>query len=252
MCVIYLAFGQHPDHPLILLANRDEYYARPSLAAAFWDDFPEIYAGRDLVGGGTWLGVNKRGRIAAVTNYRDPSAPTGIISRGQLVADYLQSNENPGEYLEKVMRSGRSYSGFNLIVGEISSRCEQLFYCSNRGEGIIELSKGIYGLSNHLLDTPWPKVRKGKTRLASLLNVGNASDERCFEVLADETLAEDDELPSTGIPHEAEKAISAVFIRTPYYGTRGSTLVKFDSNFKWTFEERLAGDDRDPANRSLR
>ncbi|MEQ1924124.1 MAG: NRDE family protein, partial [Pyrinomonadaceae bacterium] len=212
MCVIYIAFGQHPDHPLILLANRDEYYARPSLAAAFWDDFPEIYAGRDLVGGGTWLGVNKRGRIAAVTNYRDPSAPTGIISRGQLVADYLQSSENPGEYLEKVMRSGRGYSGFNLIVGEISSRCEQLFYCSNRGEGIIELSKGIYGLSNHLLDTPWPKVRKGKNRLASLLNVGNAIDDRYFEVLADETLAEDDELPSTGIPHEAEKAISAVFI----------------------------------------
>jgi uncharacterized protein with NRDE domain len=240
MCVIYIAFGQHPDHPLILLANRDEYYARPSLAATYWDDFPEIYGGRDLVGGGTWLGVNQSGRVAGVTNYRDPSAPTGIISRGQLVADYLRSNENPREYLEKVMQSGASYSGFNLIVGEISSRCEQLFYCSNRGKGIIELSKGIYGLSNHLLDTPWPKVRKGKTRLASLLNVGNASDDRYFEILADETLAEDDDLPSTGIPHEAEKAISAVFIRTPYYGTRGSTLVKFNPNFSWTFDERLS------------
>lgn len=242
MCVIYLAFHQHPDHPLILLANRDEYYARPSLAAAYWDDFPEIYAGRDLVGGGTWLGVNQRGRIGAVTNYRDPNAPTGIISRGQLVADYLGSNDEPGEYLEKVMRVGASYSGFNLIVGEISDRREQLFYCSNRGEGIIEFSKGIYGLSNHLLDTPWPKVRKGKKRLGNLMDTGNPNDEQLFEILADKTFAEDDELPSTGIPFEAEKAISAVFIRTPYYGTRGSTLVKFNSDFTWKFEERIAGD----------
>jgi uncharacterized protein with NRDE domain len=242
MCVIYIAFGQHPDHPLILLANRDENYARPSLAAAFWDDFPEIYAGRDLVGGGTWLGVSQSGRIAAVTNYRDPSAPTGIISRGQLVADYLRSNENPHEYLEKVTQPGANYSGFNLIVGEISSRSNQLFYCSNRGEDIIELSEGIYGLSNHLLDTPWPKVEKGKKRLGNLMDTGNANDERLFEILADETTAEDDALPSTGIPIEAEKAISAVFIRTPYYGTRGSTLVKFDKRFTWTFEERLAGE----------
>ncbi len=242
MCVIYIAFGRHPDHPLILLANRDEYYARPSLAATYWDDFPEIYAGRDLVGGGTWLGVNKSGRIAAVTNYRDPNAPTGIVSRGQLVAEYLRSNEMPRDYLENVTQVGTNYSGFNLIVGEISNRCEQLFYCSNRGKGIIELSKGIYGLSNHLLDTPWPKVEKGKKRLGNLMDTGNANDEQLFEILADETMAEDDELPSTGIPFEAEKAISAVFIRTPYYGTRGSTLIKFDSNFTWTFEERLAGE----------
>lgn len=240
MCVIYIAFGQHPDHPLIMLANRDEYYARPSLAAAFWDDFPEIYAGRDLVGGGTWLGVNNNGRIAAVTNYRDPNAPAGIVSRGQLVADYLRSNENPRDYLEKVMQSGSSYSGFNLIVGEISSRCEKLFCYSNRGEAIIELRKGIYGLSNHLLDTPWPKVEKGKERLRNLMGTGAADDEQLFEILADETLADDAELPSTGIPLEAEKAISAVFIRTPYYGTRSSTLVKFDLNFTWTFAERLS------------
>ena len=240
MCVIYIAFGQHPDHPLILLANRDEYYARPSLAAAFWDDFPEIYAGRDLVGGGTWLGVNKSGRVAAVTNYRDPSAPTGIVSRGQLVAEYLRSNNEPRDYLEKVMQVRTTYSGFNLIVGEVSSRCEQLLYCSNRGDEIIKLNKGIYGLSNHLLDTPWPKVEEGKKRLGNLMDTGNANDEQLFEILADETMAEDDELPSTGIPIEAEKAISAVFIRTPYYGTRGSTLVKFDKRFTWTFEERLA------------
>ena len=240
MCVIFIAFGQHPDHPLILLANRDEYYARPSLAAAYWDNFPEIYGGRDLVCGGTWLGVSQNGRIAAVTNYRDPNAPTGIVSRGQLVADYLRSSENPHRYLENIMHYGASYSGFNLIVGEISSRSERLFYYSNRGEAIIELGKGTYGLSNHLLDTPWPKVEKGKERLRNLLGTGDADDEQLFEILADETLAKDAELPSTGIPPEAEKAMSAVFIRTPYYGTRSSTLIKFDLNFTWTFDERLS------------
>ncbi len=168
--------------------------------------------------------------------------PTGIVSRGHLVAEYLRSNDDPRDYLEKVMQVRTTYSGFNLIVGEISSRREQLLYCSNRSDEIIELNKGIYGLSNHLLDTPWPKVEKGKKRLGNLMDTGNANNEQLFEILADETMAEDDDLPSTGIPLEAEKAISAVFIRTPYYGTRCSTLVKFDTRFTWTFEERLAGD----------
>lgn len=240
MCVIYIAFDQHPDYPLILLANRDEYYARSSLPASHWDDFPEIYAGRDLVGGGTWLGVSRSGRFAAVTNYRDPSGPAGTVSRGQLVSEYLKSNERPGDYVEKIMKVSWMYSGFNLIVGELSSQHKELFYCSNRADGITELKKGIYGLSNHLLDTPWPKVTKGKRRLNSHLNSGSASDGEYFEILADETLAKDTELPSTGIPFEAEKAISAVFIRTPYYGTRCSTLLKFDSNFVWTFNERIS------------
>ncbi len=246
MCVIYIAFGQDPSYPLIVLANRDEYYARPSLAASYWNDSLDIYAGRDLIGGGAWLGVTKSGRFAAVTNYRDPVAPRGTVSRGQLVAEYLRSNELPRDYLERVMPVSSMYSGFNLIVGELSSRCEQLFYYSNRGTGPIELNRGIYGLSNHLLDTPWPKVSKGKMRLASLLNARSASDNEYFELLADETIAEDAELPSTGIPFDEEKAKSAIFIRMGNYGTRCSTLVKFDTRFRWTFEERLVGDGKLP------
>jgi uncharacterized protein with NRDE domain len=121
MCVIYIAIDQNPDYPLILLANRDEYYARPSLAACYWEDSPEIFAGRDLVGRGTWLGVTKSGRFAAVTNYRDPSAPSETVSRGHLVSEYLRSNEPPRVYLERVIQVSLAYSGFNMIAGELSS-----------------------------------------------------------------------------------------------------------------------------------
>ncbi len=239
MCVIYLAFSQHPDHPLILLANRDEFYDRPSQAARFWDDLPNIYGGRDLVGGGTWLGVTKGGRFAAVTNYRDPSAPIGIRSRGNLVADFLKSNERANHYLGQVKTVSNEYSGFNLIAGELSSGRHELFYYSNRGNDVQELGPGIYGLSNHLLDTPWPKVAKGKVQFANLLSNGHFSPEELFEILADESLADDKNLPSTGVPYETEKAISAVFIKTPGYGTRCSTILTFDNNFDWKFEERV-------------
>jgi uncharacterized protein with NRDE domain len=240
MCVIFVAYGRHPEYPLILLANRDEYYTRPTLVAGPWEDAPEIFGGRDLVGGGTWLAVNKNGRFAAVTNYRDPSAPAGDISRGKLVADYLKSRKTPRHYLNDVREVGASYSGFNLLVGEISAERMQLLYCSNRIEGIVELSHGIYGLSNHLLDTPWPKVMKGKERLKCLLEGGDISDDRLLEMLADETIADEAELPSTGIPFEAERALSAIFIRTPGYGTRCSTLLKFDSSLNWSLSERVA------------
>ncbi len=239
MCVIYLAFGQHPEYPLILLANRDEFYDRPSQAAAFWDDLPQIYGGRDLVGGGTWLGVTKEGRFAAVTNYRDPSAPIGTHSRGNLVADFLKSDSRAKHYLEKVKISSNEYSGFNLIAGELSGNRHELFYFSNRGNDVQKLGPGIYGLSNHLLDTPWPKVAKGKARFTDLLSNGRLSLKEFFEILADESLAGDIDLPSTSVPYETEKAISAVFIKTPGYGTRCSTVLTFDNNFDWKFEEQV-------------
>lgn len=238
MCIIYFAFDQHPDHPLILLANRDEFYKRPSAPASYWEDFPNIYGGRDLQGGGTWLGVTKSGRFSAVTNYRDPSAPLGTRSRGNLVADFLKSVQPAREYLVEVERHGHRYSGFNLLVGEIGERRE-LFYYSNRGERIRELSAGIYGLSNHLLDTPWPKVEKGKARFTNLLRSGELSNNCLFDILSDESLAADEDLPSTGIPYEAEKAISAIFIKTADYGTRCSAVLRFDTNLEWSFEERV-------------
>lgn len=237
MCVIYLAFHHHPDYPLILLANRDESYDRPSAAAAYWDDQPDIFGGRDLVGGGTWLGVTRSGRFAAVTNYRDPSAPQGERSRGDLVAEYLKSDMPPAHYLDLIRKIGGDFSGFNLLVGKIGKTSE-LHYYSNRGSQ-RELAQGIYGLSNHLLDTPWPKVAKGKAAFAELLNSREISTESFFDILADEKPAKDLELPSTGVPFATEKALSAIFIKMQGYGTRCSTVLKFDKNYEWSLNERV-------------
>lgn len=239
MCIILFAYDRHADNPLIVLANRDEYYDRPSLAANFWPDYSSIYAGRDLIGGGTWLGVTKSGRFAAVTNYRDPSAPTGSRSRGELVAGFLASDAAAERYLDDIAERPDDYSGFNLLVGEISSRRRELFYYSNRGGDPAQLPAGIYGLSNHLLDTPWPKVALGKRRFEDLISNTEIDRDKCFEILTDDTLAADADLPSTGIPYEAEKAISAIFIKTPGYGTRCSTVLTFDRELNWDLEERV-------------
>ena len=239
MCVIYLAFETHPEHPLILLANRDEFYDRPSLAAHYWEDEPDIFAGRDLVGGGTWLGVSRTGRFAAVTNYRDPAAPLGTRSRGQLVSNFLRSHQTAAEYLASVSSISGDFSGFNLLAGRISSDFREICYFSNRGGDVMTLTPGVYGLSNHLLDTPWTKVSKGKPRLAGLLEGETVSVESCFQILADEELAEDSDLPSTGVSYAIEKAISAIFIKTPGYGTRCSTVLTFDNSFVWNLNERV-------------
>lgn len=237
MCVIYLAYETHPDHPLILLANRDEFYDRPTAAAAYWKDHPEIYAGRDLVAGGTWLGITRGGRIAAVTNYRDPSAPKGSRSRGDLVAEFLKSVESPAKYLSGVQQRALQYSAFNLIAGDFGAG-GGLFYFSNRGIGIRRLEPGIYGLSNHLLDTPWPKVVRGKDRFQKLLTAP-VDVETMFDLLGDESLADDADLPDTGIGYEKEKALSAIFIKTPIYGTRCSNVFTFDRLLAGRLEERV-------------
>lgn len=238
MCVIFLAYRTHPDFPLILLANRDEFYSRPSQEARYWEDFPEIFAGRDFVGGGTWLGVNKAGKIAAVTNYRDLLAPKRALSRGRLTADFLKTGESAEVYLKKIHRKASRFSGFNLLLGEISSNRDELFYYSNRVGEIRPLASGIYGLSNHQLDTPWRKVEKGKRFLAENI-FGNFSKEAFFEFLKDDSLADDEELPDTGIGKSREKSLSAIFIKTPAYGTRCSTVLTFDKDFKFDFEERV-------------
>ena len=238
MCVIYLAFDSHPDYPLVLLANRDEFYERPSSAAEYWKDHPEIFAGRDLVAGGTWLGITKGGRVAAVTNYREPSASPGTHSCGELVADFLKGSASAAEYMARVEQRATYYSGFNLIVGEINHDRRELFYFSNRSTGVRELRAGLYGLSNHLLDTPWPKVAIGKDRLHTSLD-RTLDKELLFDLLADESLAEDDLLPDSGIGYEKEKALSAIFIKTPIYGTRCSTVVTFSKSLVPSLEERV-------------
>ncbi|MGD9590634.1 MAG: NRDE family protein [Pyrinomonadaceae bacterium] len=239
MCLILFAYDQTDDHSLILIANRDEFYDRPTTPARYWDDDERVFAGRDQVGGGTWLGVTRTGRFAAVTNYRDPSAPNGSRSRGELALDFLTSDEPAAEYLAQVQRRTDEYSGFNLLVGEFESAGSALFYLSNRGQGVRQLTTGNYGLSNHLLDTPWPKIVRGKRSFAELIKDGAAPKEKFFELLADQTVADDDRLPSTGVTLEQERALSPIFIKTPGYGTRCSTFLRFDRKGEWEFEERV-------------
>lgn len=239
MCVIYFAYDHHPNYPLILAANRDEFYDRPTQAAQYWEDLPFIFAGRDLVAGGTWLGVTRSGRFAAVTNYRDAHAPTGDLSRGALVADFLKAEVPAGEYMASIRSRADKYSGFNLLVGETNAGRNEVFYFSNRGEKIRKLEKGIYALSNHLLDTPWPKVSSGRKRFSELIAHDKIAKAKLFELLADESVAEDDELPDTGIGYEREKLLSAIFIKTPVYGTRSSTVLTIDKNFSFDLEEKV-------------
>lgn len=238
MCIIYFALDRHPEFPLVLAANRDEFYERPTQSAHWWSDHPDILAGRDLVAGGTWLGITERGRVAAVTNYREPGAPKGTRSRGDLVADFLKGSEPAESYLSRIEEWAEEYSGFNLLVGEFSPERRAMFYFSNRDNAVRELGPGVYALSNHLLDTPWPKVKRGKARFAELVS-SRVDREAIFDLLADEAVADDHELPSTGLEYKIEKALSAIFIKTPIYGTRCSTVVTFDERMNGELEERV-------------
>jgi len=236
MCLFFCAFEIHPVYRLIIAANRDEFYERPSRPAAFWPEAPELLAGRDLQGGGTWFGVTRSGRLAAITNYRDPASHRNDApSRGLLLTDYLLGQADPAGYLEQVRRKGAAYNGFNLIVGTT----RELYYYSNRKGGVIALTPGLYGLSNHLLDTPWPKVARGKEALGDLLARGeDLSPEALFGILADRAIAEDRLLPDTGVGLDWERVLSARFITSPVYGTRSSTLLYVDRRDRVTFIER--------------
>ncbi|MEQ1763294.1 MAG: NRDE family protein [Pyrinomonadaceae bacterium] len=236
MCVLFIAYKKHPRYPLVVLANRDEFYDRPTAPADRWADHPQVTAGRDLVGGGTWLGIADGGRFAAVTNYRDPSRPAGSISRGGLVADFLTGNSAPKNYLDEVGAGSANYSGFNLVVGSN----EGFYYYSNAGSGAPrKLEPGLYGLSNHFLNTPWPKVSNGIAAFQRLIEADVFSNSDAFDLLADETLAADDALPDTGIGIEKERVLSPIFIRTPIYGTRSSTVVVSNSEGDLELEEKV-------------
>lgn len=236
MCIILLACRAHADYPLIVAANRDEYYARPTARAAFWEDAPELLAGRDLEHKGTWLGVTRGGRFAAVTNFRDPVAvKKGAPSRGHLVSDFLRSWETSAAYLNRIVPRAQEYNGFNLFAGWGA----EVYYYSNRDGAPALLAPGIHGLSNHLLNTSWPKVEQGKRALAALLRRDAPfTTEDFFRILADRAQAEDSALPHTGVGLELERMLSSVFIKTPVYGTRSSTLLMIDRAGRLTFTER--------------
>jgi uncharacterized protein with NRDE domain len=243
MCLILFAWKMHENFPLVLAANRDEFHERPSAPAAFWEDAPDLLAGRDLREGGTWLGITREGRLAALTNYRDPtSLKIGAPSRGRLVCDYLRGREIPEAYLLRIAPDADLFNGFNLLVGDP----ERLFCFSNRGAR-ERLDPGIYGLSNRLLDTPWPKVERGKTALLALLaGKQDPSPETLFDLLTDRTRPPDDRLPDTGVGLAWERILSPLFIESPVYGTRSSTVLLIDRRGDVTFAERVFDGAADP------
>ncbi len=235
MCLIFVAWQRHPVYRLVVAANRDEFYARPTAPAGIWREAPDIVAGRDLEAGGTWLGVSRQGRFAALTNFRGGGAHrTGAPSRGHLVGDYLRSFAAPGAYLESLAVRADDYNGFNLLVGDH----RELHWYSNRAAGGRRLDPGVYGISNELLDTPWPKVERGKRAFAQLLQEKRLDEEAVFNLLTDRQPAADADLPDTGIGLERERALSPMFITTDDYGTRSSTVLTVEADGNITLHER--------------
>lgn len=235
MCLILLANDYHPRYKLVVAANRDEFYKRPTLPANFWSDYPSILAGKDLEQGGTWMGITTEGRFAALTNYRallqeKPNAP----SRGHLVYNYLSGDQSAVDFLHGLNEKSIAYNGFNLLAGT----AEALYYYSNQERLIRRVEKGVHGLSNSLLDVSWPKVRKGVKALAGCLQELNIRVERLFEILADQEIFNDSELPNTGISIEKERMLSPLYIVSPEYGTRSSTILLINQHNQVQFWER--------------
>jgi len=248
MCLLVLAYGVDPQRPVVLAANRDEFYARPSTPLGVWPDEPDICAGRDLSQGGTWLGMTRSGRFAALTNFRRGGARAGARSRGDVVLDYLRSPLAPARYLTQLAGYADQFGGFSVIVGDLE---HEPYYFSNQGNVTQRMAPGIYGLSNQRLDEPWPKVTRAKQRIAAL--VGTAARERptfatqqvSAETLCDAMLDRDQPtdalLPDTGIGIERERMVAPIFIASEDYGTRAVTAMIIDSDRRALIYERSYG-----------
>lgn len=242
MCLLILAHRVHPAWRLVVAANRDELHARVTAPAGWWDDHPEVLGGRDLEAGGTWLGVTRGGRFAALTNVREPgSMHRGPRSRGGLVRDFLAGAASPGAFLADLVPWGGDFPGFNLVVGDAG----ELWHWSNRGPAPRRLSPGVHGLSNAGLDTPWPKVVRARAALGELLGGGRldppvtgAAEELALSILADRHAAPDEALPDTGVGLELERLLAPAFIVSPVYGTRSSTLLLIGCDGSIHFVER--------------
>lgn len=236
MCLALIAVGAREDLPLVIAANRDEFHARPAAPAAFWKEAPGLLAGRDLSAGGTWLGVTRSGRVAFLTNHRDPrSHREGAPSRGAIVAEFLKGEEPPEDFLRRKEREAASYNGFHLVVGDFLD----LWYFTNTDGSARRLAPGVHGISNGPVDEPWPKVTRSTARLARLLDGSfPPGPEPLLALLADRERTPDVELPETGIPLEWERALSSVFVVHGGYGTRGSTALLASKDGKIRFVER--------------
>ncbi len=236
MCIILFSYKTHPKYKLILASNRDEFYKRPTEQLAQWTDNKKIIAGRDKQDDGTWMGVAKYGKFSALTNYRDLSRiKDKAPSRGLLVSNFLCGTQRPKQYLEEIRGSAELYNDYNLLVGDIND----LYYFSNVGSEIIKIEPGTHGLSNHLLNTPWPKVKKGKAELEKLAKPNEEIDiNAILNLLSDSTTPSDNELPDTGVGLDWERALSPIFIKTEGYGTRASSILTIDYDDKINFTEK--------------
>ncbi len=258
MCLILFAWKSHPDYPLVVAANRDEFYERNTEPLAWWPDHPHLLAGKDradVIGSpGTWLGFTKTGRFAALTNVRAPSEKNpDARTRGELSLRYLTSQHKPYEYIQENAKRFEQYNGFNLLMADLSDpENAEMHWVSNRlmmGQNIRPrkvfpeqaLAPGVYGLSNAMLDTPWPKVNHRVAAFAQTLAMDSGqlkNSDHYLRVLADTHEASPQELPSTGVNKDWEKALSAAFIKTPEYGTRSSTILRVRKDGQFEMVER--------------
>jgi uncharacterized protein with NRDE domain len=239
MCLYVFAYNAHPLYRFVMAANRDEFYDRPTEKASFWPSDPQVLAGRDLKLGGTWMGITKMGRFAALTNYRDPSSYINHArSRGILVSNFLTRNITPQEYVSCVISCRESYNGFNLLTADAAN----IFYYNKHYSAARILEPGIYGLSNHYLDTPWFKVKKSKQAFADYLKDNDMIEPQALlAIMRDTEQAPDDELPDTGISREREKLLSSIFIQGDDYGTRSSAVLLIGYNNHVLFMEKSYG-----------
>jgi uncharacterized protein with NRDE domain len=239
MCLILVAYRASPDYPLVIAANRDEAYARPALPLERWSDCPRVYGGRDLQAGGAWLALSLDGRYAALTNFRQGgSRDPALRTRGELVASYVSGNAAPSDYLAGAQQHAAEYNGFSMLAGDV----RDLYFYSNRGNGIRGVTPGVHGLSNHLLDEPWPKVINGIASLESWLSLEvEPLAGRLYDYLADRTVAPDHLLPATGVDAQRERELSAAFIAAEHYGTRASSVVIVRADGQVYFGERAFG-----------
>ena len=245
MCLIALAWQVHADYPLIVVANRDEFFARPTAPAHWWNEAPGLLAGRDLSAGGTWLGVTRGSRFAALTNFRDPQRNRdNAASRGALVVEALRSAD-PAAAAARMLDRRADYNPFNLLIRDGDS----LLVVESEAGRIEHLAPGIHGLSNHLVDTPWPKVRRACERLRQSLAQLPVIDP-LLGTLRDDRPAPDAELPDTGIPLPWERMLSSGFIRAPGYGTRSTTAVLVDRHGNGRFVEQRWDEDGQESGRT--
>lgn len=249
MCLIFICQHAHPDYPLIIAANRDEFYPRPTVALQQWQDHPQVIAGRDLQAGGSWLGVSKNGRLAAITNHRMRDDNHYHNSRGSLVTRFLTGTQSTSEFATYLQQTAESYAGYNCVFGTLTGN-PRLFHYNNTEHQLTELQAGVHGVSNASLDTPWFKLREGKQALETLLQQP-MQHEAWLKMMTDQQQAADNELPDTGIDKQLEASLSSRFIHLPHYGTRCTTLITLDNHNQLSICERSYNEQAEAQNTQL-